>query len=171
MNNFPRKKEERLLELLGQELELFGRIREQTAAQAELLKADDSEGFGRSLDERQGIIEKIDGLHQECDALMQSYISFSDPQGDRPATASGGAGPSGAAPSGGGKIEKIERAALRLREAIAECVELNDKNAALAQDMAEEYIKQIGNLSLKRKSLGKYALGVPNNPEHFDKMT
>ena len=148
--DFPRDKEERLLELLGQELELFDRIREMTAAQAELLKADDPEGFNRSLDSRQEIIEKINGLHQESDVLMQSYVSFY---------------------ATGRKDDAIRAAAERIDSIIAECAELNDRNTAAAQVKTEDYIRQIGNLSLRRKSLGKYAQSVPNNPELFDKMT
>ena len=152
MNGFPRDKEERLLELLEQELGLFDEIREQTIKQAGLLEADDTEGFSRSLDDRQEIIEKINGLHQEHDVLMQSYVSFS------------------ASPDGE-KIETIESASGRLDAVIRECIGLNEKNTDAAKGKAEEYIKQIGEMSHRRKSLGKYAQSVPNNPELFDKMT
>lgn len=142
----PKEKEERLLELLGMEIGLFGQIREMTAAQTSLLEADDTEGFDRSLDSRQLIIERINELHQEKNDLMQSYMSFSE-------------------------TDTIETAAKRLEELITECAELNDKNTALAKEKAEGYVKQIGELSLKRKSLGKYALEVPNNPTIFDKKS
>lgn len=150
MRSFPPEKKERLLELLGLELELFDRIRGLTAKQAGLLDAGDTGGFEKSLDDRQGIIDRIDGLHQESEVLMQSYISFS---------------------GSGGSDDAIEAAAGSLKTAITECVEMNDLNMAAAREKTEDYIRQIGELSLKRKSLGKYALDVPNNPTMFDKMT
>ena len=152
MNTFPQDKEKRLLELLEQELELFDRIREQTIAQAEMLEAEDTDGFDRALDVRQGTIEKINGLHQEQNVLMQSYVSFSN------------------APDGT-KIDAIELAIGKIGALVEECVRLNDLNIAEAKEKTEEYIKQIGKLSLRRKSLGKYALGVPNDPELFDRKT
>ena len=156
---FPRDKQERLLELLGQEYKLFIRIRELTEAQTELLAADDLEGFNKSLDSRQEVIDEINGLHQESDILMQSYMSFSNTVSD------------GTNPAGGEKTGLIDSAVRRLEDAIIKCVELNDKNTGAAKNKTEEYIRQIGELSLKRKSIGKYALNVPNNPEHFDKMS
>jgi len=152
VSRFSRDDEARLLELLGEELEIFERIRGLTGKQAELLSADDIEAFDESLDRRQILIEEINGLHQEASGLMQSYISFS------------GAG-------GGSKIDAVEIAAERLREVISECAEQNEKNTAAAKEMAEDYIKRIGKLSLSRKSLGAYALNVPNNSELFDRKT
>lgn len=151
-SDFPKEKAEKLERMLEQEFGLFEQILELTAKQAEFLSGDDVEAFDRSLDDRQKIIDKIDGLHQERDVLMQSYVSFSNS-------------------AGGGKNETIEAALGRLERKIAECVELNDKNSETAKEQAEAYIKQIGNLSLHRKSLGKYALSVPNDPEHFDRMS
>ena len=152
MNSFPQDKEARLVELLGQKLELFGSIREQTREQTELLAADDMDGFDRAIDARQETIEKINGLHQELDSLMQSYVSFSNSPG-------------------GKKIKTIEAVLLKIDKLVGECVALNDKNTVTAKEKTEGYIKQIGDLSVRRKSLGKYTLDVPNNPELFDKMT
>ena len=151
MNNFPQNEQERAIELLGQKLELFGSFREQTQTQTELLAADDMDGFERAIDARQETIEKINGLHQELDVLMQSYVSFTT--------------------DGGEKIDAIEKAVGEIDSLIRECIEMNDNNTALAKEKTEEYIKQIGDLSVRRKSLGKYTLSVPNNPELFDKTT
>ena len=152
MNGFPTDKQSRLLELLGQQQEAFEQIREMTRKHKELLETDDIDEFDRSLDDRQGLIEKINGLHQESDILMQSYISIS------------GTG-------GGQKIDAIESSAALLAETIADCAALNDEITVSAKEKAEDYIKQIGKLSLSRKSLGAYVQNVPNNPELFDKMT
>ena len=152
MNDFSQIDESRLLVLLGEELDIFRQIGSLSIKQAEMLAADDMEAFEGSLERRQELIEKINGLHQDTDLLMQSYISFSDS-------------------AVGGVSDAIETTAGQLREAIADCVNTNDKNMVAAKEKAEEYIKRIGKLSLSRKSLGAYAQAVPNNSEFFDKKT
>jgi len=149
---FSQVEESGLLELLGKELEIFRQIRELTVKQAQLLASDDIDAFNQSLDGRQELIEKINGLHQETNVLMQSYISFS---GSR----------------GGAKSSKVEAAREQLHDVIAECADLNEKNMATANGMAKDYTSRIENLQLSRKSLGAYALGTPNNSELFDKKT
>jgi len=158
---FSSKEEARLLELLGEEQAIFERIRALTGEQATLIAADDMEAFNGSLDSRQELIEKINGLHQETNVLMQSYISFSGDAG----AGSGGAGSEGA------KSAKVEAARELLNGVIAECADMNAKNQAAANEMAEEYAKRIEKLNLSRKSLGAYALGVSNNSELFDTKT
>ena len=152
VSKFSQEKQSRLLGLLGEELALFKQIRGLTEKQTELLTADDTEAFDESLERRQELIEKINGLHQETDLLMQSYISFSSS-------------------AGGGKIDAVETAAERIRGVIAECAALNDSNITMVKGMAEEYVKRIDKLSLSRKSLGAYAQNVPSNSMHFDRKT
>ena len=152
MSKFPPEDKKKLLEFIGREIELFGKIRELTAEQKEFLAADDMEGLNLSLDKRQQIIEKINGLHQESDVLMQSYISFSNSRG-------------------GEKIAEIESGQARIRAVLEECAELDGENALMANKRVLDYGRQIDELSTRRKGIGKYALDVPNNPEHFDKMT
>jgi len=152
VNDYSRDKEARLLELLDKELEIFKQIHGLTEKQAELLAADDVDAFGESLDSRQDLIEKINGLHQESDILMQSYVSFSKGVGNK-------------------KSRAIETAIEEISRLIAECFGLNDKNTTIAKLMADDYIQRIGKLSLGRKSLGVYAQGVPNDPELFDRKT
>jgi len=147
VSNFSGDDAARLLELLRQEFEIFGRIRELTKEQTELIAADDIEAFNISLDRRQEFIEKINGLHQESEALMQSYML--------------------AGKTGG----ETDAAAKRLRDVISECAALNDKNMAAAKEKAEYYKERSGRLSLGRKSLGSYIHDVENDPEHFDAMT
>ena len=152
MKSFSRDNEARLLELLGKESDHFKQILDMTEKQTELLAADDIGGFDESISRRQELIEKINGLHQESDVLMQSYLSFTDVPG-------------------GKKNGAIEKAAARIRETAAKCAALNDKLIISAKEKAEDYIKQIGKLSLSRKSIGAYVQGVPNDPELFDRKT
>ena len=152
MNKFSQEKQSSLLKLLEEEMAVFEQIRELTEKQTDLLAVDDAEALDETLDRRQELIEKIKGLHQESDVLMQSYISFSKA-------------------AGGGKDVKIETAAEKLRQVITECAELNERNMASAKETAEEYIKRIGKLSLSRKSFGAYAPQMPNSSELFDKKT
>jgi len=152
VNDFSHDKKARLLELLSRELEIFKQIHGFTKKQTELLEVDDLDAFNKSLDSRQGLIEKINGLHQEANILMQSYIAFSNsPTGE--------------------KIDEVENAYGRLHDLIAECAAMNEKNISMSKEKTEEYKKRIGKLSLSRKSIGVYAQGVPNTPEHFDAIT
>ena len=138
--------------LLSEELAIFGQIRELTVKQADILAADDLEALDESLSRRQELIEKINGLHQETDLLMQSYISFSK--------------------AGNGKeIEAIAGASETLRGVIAECAALNEKNISSAKGMNEEYVKRIDDLSQTRKGIGAYAQNMPNDSELFDAKT
>ena len=152
MRSFSSDDKARLLELQNEELETLKHIRELTEKQTELLRTDDIEAFGVSIDSRQALIEKINGLHQESDILMQSYISF--------------AGAAGTA-----KIDAIEEMNRQLAEVLAGCVELNDKNAIMAKEKTADYMKQIGKLSIGKKSIGAYVQGVPNDSQLFDKKT
>jgi len=144
----------RLLELLGEEIELFERVYELTEKQAKLLAADDDDinAFNDSLDSRQEIIERIKGLHQESDPLMQSRMSAGDSEA-------------------GENTEAIEKAIAQRQAMIEKCVALNDKNTAGAKEKSEDFIKRISKLTLSRKSIKVYTPEIPNNPELFDKKT
>jgi len=150
VTGFSRDDEGRLLELLSQEYELFKQIRGLAGEQTELLAADEAIVFGRSFDRAQEFVEQINGLHQESDILMQSYVSFS-------------------ATPNGGKVAPIEEAAEKLRNVIAECIEINKKNEASAKEISKDYVKRIDKSNTTRKGLGKYIHNLPNNPELFDK--
>jgi hypothetical protein len=152
VNGFPGDKQSRLLELLGLQIGLFRQIRELTERQTELLLAEDIDAFDQSLSSRQALIEKIDGLHQESDILMQSYLFFSGS-------------------AGGGKIKAIEESAGELRGVIEECAVMDRKNMAMLKEQAEQNIEQIGKMDLGKKSVGAYIQNVPQSPELFDKKT
>ena len=152
MNSFSPDMEKRLLGLLEQEIGIVGQILQNTRNQADLLRSDDLEAFSLSLDERQELIDKTNGLHQESSILMQSYLSqASEPEGKN--------------------IDAIDEASGRIHSALAECAAINDEIISKAKEKAGELTTQIGKLSLNRKSLGAYVQGVPNASEHFDKKT
>ena len=150
MSQFSKDNAARLLELLRKELEIFTRMRELTVKQKELIATDELEALDASLDRRQGLIEEINGLHQESDVLMQSYMLYSAEKKS---------------------ISEIENVAAQLREIIAECAGLNDSNISDAKEKSESYINKIDELSMNRKGLGAYIQNVENRPEMFDKMT
>ena len=152
MNVFSPGDEKRLLELIGQRLELVKEILQLTEKQTDILASDDMEAFGQSLDRRQELIEKIDGLHQETNILMQSYLSMIDAAGGR-------------------AISAIDEASGRFKDILEQCVRINDKNTAAAEAKADDYLKQAGKLNQGRKGLSAYIQDVPNEPEHFDKKT
>jgi len=152
VNDYSQGKGTRLLDLLEQEIELFRQIHELTQKQSQLLEQDEASAFNSSLDSRLELIEKINGLHQELDVLMQSYMSFA------------GSGIESQA-------DAVEKAIAHRRGIIAACAELNKKNTALAKEKAEDYIKRIGKLRLKRKSIELYTPDIPDNAELFDRKT
>ena len=152
MSKFDKGNEERLIKLLEEEKELFVKMKEQTVKQMELLAADEIEEFSESLDLREKLKEKINGLHQESDTLMQSYISS-------------------LAPGGRGKVKAIEKLKDEIREIISECKEMNDKNFKTAKSKIEEYTKRIKELDTSKKTFNAYTIDIPDNSELFDKTT
>ena len=138
-----------LSELLGKELEIFKKIQELTEKQTELLAGDDIESFDSSLDKRQELIEKINGLHQDSNTLMQSYVSSSEDE----------------------KSSEIEELRAKIQDITETCAKLNNQNIDTIQAKSEEQKKKIDKQSKKRKGIGGYAQAVPNTPEVFDKKT
>ena len=126
---FNRDDETRLLGLLKEQFELFKLVKEQTTKQTQLMEADDIEAFSESLDSRESLIEKINGLHQESNVLMQSYMSQ---------TASGEYD----------EVAEIEKFKAAISDIITECQSLNVDNIKSAQDKKDEYTKRL-------KELGK----------------
>jgi len=151
VSNFSSADTEKLSELLVKELDLYGQIRKLTESQTELLTGDDISALDSSLDKRAELIEKIKGLHQESNPLMQSYVSFSK----------------GAKNS----IIEIDKLSKQIQDELEICNELNIKNIAFMNEKTEEQAKKIDEQSAKRKGIGGYAQSVPNTPEMFDKKT
>jgi len=152
VSEFSQEKEAKLLDLLGQELGLFKQIYELTEKQTQLVDADDVDAFDQSLDQRQKLIDQINGLHQESDLLMQSYVKFNE------------------SPSGK-KSNKIDDLSAQIRSLIVDCANLNEKNLASAKEVSKDYSKRIEKLNISRKTIGKYAQGGTSNSELFDKKT
>ena len=150
MSEFPQ--EARLLDLLGQATELAERALERSKEQSEMLASDDLDSFNESLDRGRETIIKINGLHQEAEALMQSYASYSISEG-------------------GAKIEEVDAAADRFIKTVEQCAAINMRNLNEAKNRTEEFIRQIGSLSLKRKSLGLYAQNTGSSSKLFDKKS
>ena len=152
MSKFSSAKAARLNELLRQVLEIFVEMRRLTENQTDLIAAEDIAALDESIGRRQTLIEEINGLHQESDILMQSYMSYSTS-------------------TDGESISEIDAAAGQLRDAITECAGINDKNTLSAMEKAAKYAERIDKLSKSRKSLGSYIHRLSNDPELFDKMT
>jgi len=151
VSNFSSADTKKLSNLLSDKLEIYERIRKLTEEQTELLAKDDIEAFNSSLDKREELIEKINGLHQESEPLMQSYVSTSaDGKNEN------------------SEINKLEKS---IREVLVFCADLNAKNINGMKEKTEEHIKKIDEQSAKRKGIGGYAQSVPNTPEMFDKKT
>jgi len=97
---------EKLSKLLEKELEILKQIQMLSGKQTQSLAEDDVDALNSSLDKTQELMEKINGLHQESDPLMQSYIS-----------SSGG--------EAGSKIEKLKQ---QIEDIVESCAEVNSKN-------------------------------------------
>ena len=140
---------ERLIKLLGEELKLLEQIQKLTEKQTELLTGDDVDGVDDSLNKRQQLIEKINGLHQDSDSLMQSYVS---------------------APldEAGSEIEALRE---QIKDKLEACDKSNTENMDALKAKAIEQTKKIDEQSKKRKGIGGYAQAVPNTPEMIDKKT
>jgi septation ring formation regulator EzrA len=152
VSRFNKETETHLIELLEKELALFEKMKELGNKQAEFLAADEIEEFDNSLVSAEKLKEKINGLHQESDTLMQSYIS------------STGLG-------GRGKVRQIEEVRDKIRNALKECMELNEKNRTTASNKMTGYSDRIKELDKSRKTFGAYAIAIPDNSEHFDTTT
>ena len=149
---FNREMETRLITMLEEKLKLFEQMKEQTVKQAEFLAQDEIEAFSESLDMGEKLKEKINGLHQESEVLMQSYMSSCH--------------------SGGrGKVKAIDNLKEKIRNVIEECQSNNEKNGATAKGKIEEYTKRLKELDTSKKTFNAYTMDIPDNSEHFDKTT
>ena len=153
MSKFNKEQETRLIELLKEEIELFKQIKELAVKETKLLASDDGVGaFNESLSKRENIKEKINGLHQETEKLMQSYISFTTT-------------------TPRGKIPQIEKLIESLQEIIAECSNINEKNITIAGNRISEFTKRIKELDTEKKTFDAYTHTIPDSSELFDRKT
>ena len=140
---------EKLTKLLNGELKLLEKMKELTDEQARQIEADEFDGLGELLNERQALIEKINGLHQESNPLMQSYVSSSDY----------------------GAVLQIDNLRNKIKQTLLECKELNEKNVGALADKTKDHTEKIDQQSTKIKGIGGYAQAVTSTSERFDKKT
>jgi hypothetical protein len=152
MSNFNRACEKRLLEMLNEELGLFEQMKAETLKQTKLLDEDDMDAFNESLEKREILKEKINGLHQEKDPLMQSYLSSS-------------------ATIGQASKKMIDTLRDKIRLIVTESLEINNANIAAAGSKIEEYSERIKQIDTSKKTFDAYTTAIPDNSEHFDKTT
>lgn len=149
MSNFETADRERLVELQTEQLEMFEQIYKLCEEQTELLSEDKLEELDKSLGKSQELREKINGLHQETEKLMQSYVSASK---DR-------------------KDSGVEELIAKIQEKIEMCAKLNAKNMKAIEGMKENQKTKIDDQRAKREGITGYAQPVASNPEMFDKKT
>ncbi|MDR2599619.1 MAG: flagellar protein FlgN [Oscillospiraceae bacterium] len=140
---------DKLIELLSEKLELFEQIYKATEKQSKILSDEDYdiEAFDKLIDKRQELIEKINGLHQKLDPMMQSFVSSPSYKKDS-------------------EIEKLKD---KIQNKVKECSDLNNENMEIISDKTDNQKDKIEKQSAKRKGIGGYAQAVPNTPEVFDR--
>ena len=143
------EKTTRLTKLLGDELKLLESIKELTDEQTRQIEMDEFDGLEKLLEHRQELIEKINGLHQESQELMQSYVSSSSLK----------------------PVREIERLKEEIKYLLQNCKELNEKNVEMLRHKSTAQKEKIGKQSAQRKGIGGYAQAVPTSSEMFDKKT
>jgi len=151
VSNFASADKERLTKLLSEKLKIYKQIKSLTEEQTELLAKDDIEAFNSSLDKREELIKKINGLHQDSEPLMQSYVSTSTEDNEN-----------------NSDINNLEK---EIREILTDCAKLNDVNIAVMKEKTTEHTKKIDEQRAKGKGVGGYVQSVPNTPEVFDRKT
>ena len=148
MSNFKSSDKDKLQDSLTQELEAFKQIQKLTEKIAEQINADKIEAIDVSLEKRQDLITKINGLHQEYDPLMQSYISKPD-----------------------NKNDEIESLIEQIHEATLSCSKQNDENLSAIKEKSNEQTEKIDKQSAKRKGISGYAQAVGFSSEVIDKKS
>jgi len=148
VSKFESSDRDKLQEYLAQEFDTFEQIQKLTEKITEQITEDKIEALDKSLDKRQELINKINGLHQDSGALMQSYVSLED------------------------VIDKeIEKLMEKIREIAQECAESNDIVMSAIKKKSQEQSEKIDKQSAKRKGISGYAQAVSYSPEVIDKKT
>lgn len=145
MSEFSAQDKQKLLSLLTEKQKLLSQIEQNTKEQGGLLEKDDIEAFDSSLQQSDSIIEKIKGLHQETDTLMQSYISSKK------------------------RDEKIEDLKNAIEQTLKTCAEKNKALSQAAKKRQKDLSIEIEEKRSKREGIGGYAQATPTTSEVFDK--
>ncbi|MCL2248431.1 MAG: flagellar export chaperone FlgN [Oscillospiraceae bacterium] len=143
------EKATRLTKLLDDELKLLENIKELTDEQTRQIEMDEFDGLEKLLERRQELIEKINGLHQESQELMQSYVSSSSLK----------------------PVREIENLKEEIKYLLQTCKESNERNIEMLSHKSTTQKEKIGKQSAQRKGIGGYAQAVPTSSEMFDKKT
>lgn len=131
---------EQLLDLLGQKKEQLIKMREITEQCVIMLNDDEVDAFTGFLEEREGIIQKIDAFSR-----MERQIPPVDE--DKP----------------------LKAARQQIRDIIQEILQLDEQNTAIAQSKISLYKEQIKNLNQKKNGIGKYMnAGQAGDAYYFD---
>jgi flagellar biosynthesis/type III secretory pathway chaperone len=143
------EKESGLAKLLDDELKLLEKIKELTDEQTRQIEMDEFEGLEKLLESRQELIRKINGLHQDSQELMQSYISSSNLE----------------------PISGVDDIKKKIKYLLEYCKKSNEKNVEMLKYKSTEQKEKIGKQSAQRKGIGGYAQAAPTSSEMFDKKT
>ena len=148
MRMFSMQEADKLITLLGERKQLLSAYLALTNQQADILTAEDTDAFNENLDQRQKIIDKIEGLHQEIVPLMQAYTSS--------------VGDSKQPSSYAAKINEIES---QTQAMLADVRTVDRRVLEKAKEKAAFFGAEIKRVNLSRKSIGKYQnnAGMPTS--------
>ena len=148
MRMFSMQEADKLITLLGERKQLLSAYLALTNQQADILTAEDTDAFNENLDQRQKIIDKIEGLHQEIVPLMQAYTSS--------------VGDSKQPSSYATKINEIES---QTQAMLADVRTVDRRALEKAKEKAAFFGAEIKRVNLSRKSIGKYQnnAGMPTS--------
>ena len=141
----------KLIDLLTEKKKLADEFLELTCKQAEIIAAEDINALNVSIEKRQQVIEKLIGLHQEIQFLMQSYASSHAAQTEE----------------GSRKVRQMEE---QTENAIREAISKNNENAEAIKKQMEYVGQEARKIDLERKSIGMYNnISALTTSELFDK--
>lgn len=131
---------ENLLGVLEQKKEWLTKMREITKQCGIMLNNDEVDAFSKSLEAREGIIGRIDAFSR-----IEKQMKVADDA----------------------QIKVLKQ---QIRDIIFEIIQLDERNASLAQTKIELYKAQLKSLNQKKKGIGKYTKAYQKDEAYyFDK--
>ena len=128
---------DQLLGILQLKKEWLTKMREMTEQSGILLKNDDVDAFSQSLEEREGIIGKIDAFSKMEKQVPDTHDA---------------------------QILVLKQ---EIRGIIQEIIRLDEQNEALARQKIELYKVDLKNLNQKKKGIGKYKNAYQKNDAFY----
>ncbi len=128
---------DQLLGILQLKKEWLTKMRELTEQSGNLLKNDDVDAFSKSLEEREGIIGKIDAFSKMEKQIPDTHDA---------------------------QILVLKQ---EIRGIIQEIIRLDEQNEALARQKIELYKVDLKNLNQKKKGIGKYKNAYQKNDAFY----